>query len=307
MQAVALFHAATLAWFCSAVDTYRGRKRFDGKMGRCELTWDRVRKRWYMAWAIDVAAPRPIAGKRSAAIDLGVRITASLSIEGLTQALHFEGREALKDFDWLGREIAREQSCIANFRGKAREDRSPSSRNIARLHQLRRLRIEHAMRGIAKEIAAVCVGHGVSTVYLGHPKDILRDVRYGSSAWAGRIHNFWSFDQGLSILECALQSAGILGVRVGERGSSSHCPTCQSAEVVRSPRYRLRCKACGESIHSDQAGSRNIAHQNKPSVRWAGLEASPRTETRRWNKHQWEFRSSNPKPLRNGREFQATH
>jgi transposase len=286
---------------------YRGRKRFDGKMGRCELTWDLVRKRWYMAWAVDVAAPRPIAGERIAAIDLGVRIIASLSIEGLAQALHFEGREALKDFDWLGREIAREQSCIANSRGKAREDRSPTSRNIARLHQLRRLRTEHALRSIGKEIAAVCFQHSVSTVYLGYPKGILRDVRYGSSTWASRIHNFWSFDQALSILECALQSVGIVPVRVSERGSSSRCPTCQSPEVVRNPRYRLRCKVCGESIHSDQAGSRNIAQQSKPSVRWAGLEASPRTETRRWNKHQWDFRSSNPKPLSNAREFQATH
>ena len=257
-----------------------------------------------MTWSVEVAAPKPVPGERVAAVDLGVRISASLSIEGVAQALHFEDREGLKDWDHLGREIAREQSCIAGTRGVVREDRAPSSLAIARLHQLRRLRLEHAIRTMANRIAETCRESGVSRVFLGHPKGILRDVSYGSSQWAGSIHNFCSFGRALSILECALESVGIAAQRVGERGSSSHCPACGSAEVTRSPKWRLRCKSCGTSLHSDQAGSRNIARQNKLSVCWDGLEASPRTVTLRWCRHRWGQRSANPRPLPLGhREF----
>lgn len=273
---------------------YRGRRRFDGKMGRCELTWDKVRHRWYMAWAVELHGPKQVEGERVAAVDLGVRISASLSIEGMAQALHFEGRETLKDWDFLGREVALEQAHIAGSRGKVREDRAPSSRAIARLHQLRGARLDHAMRCMAKRIAETCLRDGVGMVYLGHPKNILRDVSYGSAKWAGRIHNFWSFGKALSALENALENLGIASKRVSERGSSSHCPSCASAEVVRHPRWKLRCKSCGEVIHSDQAGSRTIARQNKPSIRWDGVEATPRTVTLRWDKHQWENRSANP-------------
>ncbi len=273
---------------------YRGRRRFQGKMGRAEVCYDRVRKRWYLSWSVEAEAPKPLVSGRCAAVDLGVRITASLSVEGLAKALHFEGRETLKDWDHVGRLIAREQACIAGTRGGDPE-RCPSSRVISRCYKKRKERLDHALRCMAKATAEVCEQHGVGTVYLGWPKGILRDVFYGSSRWAGRIHNFWLFGRSLELIEQALAQRGIVAVRVGERGSSSGCPSCGSEDVVRHPRWLLRCKACGERIHSDQAGSRNILRQNKPSVSWAGLEASPRTETRRWNRHGWETRSANPK------------
>jgi hypothetical protein len=89
----------------------------------------------------------------------------------------------------------------------------------------------------------------------------------------------------------------ITPVRVGERGSSSTCCRCDGKDAVRHPRWVLRCRDCGERIHSDQAGSRAILRQNKPSVCWDGAEAAPRTVTRRWTLHRWEDRSANPKRL----------
>src|SRR5690606_17601094 len=59
-------------------------------------------------------------------------------------------------------------------------------------------------------------------------------------------------------------------------------------------RWLLHCKECGVRIHSDQAGSRNIMRQNKPSVSWDGAEAAPRTETLRWTRHRWDPRSVDP-------------
>lgn len=272
---------------------YRGRLRHQGQMGRAELHRDRVRRRWYLTWAVTTKAPKPAGTDRAAAVDLGVRIAASLSIEGIAQAMHFESAEMLGDWDHLGREIAREQAAIAGTRGQDPE-KCPSSRAISRLYQKRRLRLEHAWKALAKRVAAACRDARVATVYLGHPKHIRRDRDYGSK-WNDRIHGFWGFDKALAVLESALSTLGIQAVRVGERGSSSHCPSCGSAEVVRHPRWRLRCTACDENIHSDQAGSRNILKAQKPSVSWAGAKAAPRTATQRWTRHRWDLRSANPK------------
>ena len=251
-----------------------------------------------MNWTVKLEEkhiPKPIAGARTAAIDSGVRISASLSIEGMGKALHFESREALKDWDYFGRAIAREQKAIAGTRGKQSESRAPSSREISKLHNTRRLRLDHALKCLSKRIAETCAQHRVSLVYLGHPKNILRDVSYGSSTWAGRIHGFWSFNRLLNLLENALAMRGIQSKRVAERGTSSTCPNCGSTGVKRSPRWALSCGDCNKVIHSDQAGSRNILKQNKPSVCWDGVEATPQTETLRWDRHLWVSRSANPR------------
>jgi hypothetical protein len=50
---------------------------------------------------------------RGAAIDLGVRVAASLSIEGVGQARHFAAREMLKDWNYWGRRIAQHMQELA--------------------------------------------------------------------------------------------------------------------------------------------------------------------------------------------------
>lgn len=137
----------------------------------------------------------------------------------------------------------------------------------------------------------------MGTVYLGWPKGI-RATKVYSVQWAGRIHNFWGFDAASRILTAALERQGILVKRVGERGSSSTCPACGSKDVVREPRHVLTCTSCGEVVHSDQAGSRNIVKFNKPSVVWDGAKAALKPDTRRWNQHRWEDASNRSVPLR---------
>ena len=193
-----------------------------------------MRKRWYLSWSVKAEAPKPLVSDRCAAVDLGVRITVSLSVEGLAKALHFEGREMLKDWDHVGRLIAREQACIAGAR-VGDSERCPSSRAISRCYEKRKGRLDHALRCMAKTTAEACEQHGVGTVYLGWLKGIPCDVFYGSSRWAGRIHNFWSFGRSLELIEQVLTQRGIIAVRVGERGSSSGCPNCGSEDVVRHP------------------------------------------------------------------------
>ena len=144
--------------------------------------------------------------------------------------------------------------------------RAPSDARIRHLHRNRRLRLRHGLTAMANAIAKDGAAAGVATVYLGWPRGILRGERYGPGKWAGRIHGFWSFGLTLALLESALEARGITTVRVGERGSSSTCRACGSGDVARHPRWRLACRACGESLHSDQAGSRNILANQTPGA-----------------------------------------
>ena len=279
---------------------YRGRLRHPGTMGRAELVFDPLRRRWHMHVSVlcDPFVPAhtaPTAPGRTAAVDLGVRITASLSIAGAGMAHHFEGRALLKDWAATGRAIAREQARIAKSRGLEDRERAPSNARIRHLHRNRRLRLRHGLTAMATAIAEICAAAGVGTVYLGWPRDILREGRYGSGKWAGRIHGFWSFGLALALLESALEARGIATVRAGERGSSSTCPACGSRDIARAPRWRLACRACGDVIHSDQAGSRNILANQTPGACRDWPEAGHRTATRRWGKHQWRLRSENPR------------
>jgi transposase len=263
---------------------YRGQRRYRGRGGRAEVSYDAGRGRWYFRWAVrwERGPDRP-QGK-AAGIDLGVRILASVSVEGSAAATHFSGREVLKDWDYHGRQIAKHQQELAH-RGRK------SSRRLQRLHQRRRARLRHAWEAIAADVALRLMREKVGVVYIGWPKNIRRE-RSSGALWSGRIHNFWSFELASRILEKHLGRARIRVERVGERGTSSTCPMDEEPaerthQVVRSPRHLISCKTCGHRIHSDQAGSRNMIRFHKPGIRWDGLEASPRTETLRWQSHRW--------------------
>ena len=148
-------------------------------MGRAELFYDSTRKRHDFSWSVTKPDPKAHPGTKTGAIDLGVRISASLSIEGIVQAWHFEGRELLKDWDFVGGQIAREQAHIGDTR-KGKAGYPPYARAIGALHAKQRQRLEHGLRVMAKDMATTCKHHGVSMVYLGWPKDIRRDRNYGS-------------------------------------------------------------------------------------------------------------------------------
>jgi transposase len=199
-------------------EKYVGCQRYRGVRKRAELLWDKARQRWYLKYALEVADKVIHGSNRGAAIDLGVRVAASLSIEGV----------------------------------------GPCRRQ--------------------------CVG----TVYIGWPKGI-RENRVYSKKWAARIHNFWGFDASGKILQAALERQGIMVRRVGERGSSSTCPvtSCGSKKVARKPRHILSCRVCDTTLHSDQAGSRNMLSFNHPGTGWDAVKTTVRPDTLCWNKQRW--------------------
>jgi len=92
---------------------YRGTQRYCGPGCRAEIWYDAGRDRWYLTYAVEVPLPPPRPWTRRAGIDLGVRILASVSIEGIAQAVHFHGRELLKDFRYWQRQIARHRQELS--------------------------------------------------------------------------------------------------------------------------------------------------------------------------------------------------
>lgn len=265
---------------------YRGLRRYGGKPGRAEIAFDAGRGRWYFRYAVEPPGPAPARGGRIAGIDLGVRVLASLSIEGMETATHFLGREVLKDWDYWGRKIASHMAELSH-----RPAASRSSKRLRRLHRLRRKRLEHAWEALAARIVSVLKANRVGRVVIGWPKDIRREVDY-TRRWNGRIHGFWSFDLASRIIEKHCARRGIRVERVLEHGTSETCPSCGSKDVARRPWNVLRCRACGLVMEANQAASRNIAKLKKPSL-WDGAEAAPRPEALRWTKHRWAD-ASNP-------------
>lgn len=265
---------------------YRGLRRYDGKPGRAEIAFDAGRGRWYFRYAVEFPVTKVAAGERTAGIDLGVRVLASVSIEGCETALHFLGREVLKDWDYWGRKIAAHMRELSH-----RPAGSRSSKRLRRLCRKRQARWEHAWEALAARIVSVLKASRVGRVVLGWPKDIRREADY-TRKWNGRIHGFWSFDRASRIIEKHCARVGVRVERVLEHGTSATCPSCGSKEVTRRPWSMLRCRACGLVMEANQAASRNIAKKNKPNL-WDGAEAAPRTEALRWTNHRWAD-SSNP-------------
>lgn len=147
---------------------YRGKRRYVGKARRAEAIYDHARDRWHFVWSVDWRDGPPRERLRAGGIDLGIRVLASLSIEGDAEALHFSGREVLKDFDYWGRRIAHCQQVLATRGLKA-------SKTLARLHARRRARLVHAWEAIAERIAEHAQRMKLGTVYIGWPKDIRRE------------------------------------------------------------------------------------------------------------------------------------
>lgn len=101
-----------------------------------ELLYHSLRNRWTFNWSVQMPAPVARPG-RVAGIDLGIRVLASLSIEGLSQSVHFAGRDVLKEWRYWNRQLARHQQEIAHRNKK-------SSKRLRRLYAKRKARLRHA-------------------------------------------------------------------------------------------------------------------------------------------------------------------
>jgi putative transposase len=125
---------------------------------------------------------------------------------------------------------------------------------------------------------------GVTYFTVGHPVNCREDANFGKGNEL--VHNFWSFEILLGILEKHCIRRGIVFKRTGERGTSSHCHIC--GRKVRRPRTDIIVCPVHGAMHADVNASRNILRKEAPAVAGDGEKASLVWVVVRWNLHRWQ-------------------
>ena len=97
---------------------------------------------------------------------------------------------------------------------------------------------------------------------VGYPVNCRDNAKFGKGNEL--VHNFWSYEVLLKILEKHCSRYGIVFERINERGTSSHCHIC--GRKVRRPKTdTVICKVHG-SMHADVNASRNILAKKTPAI-----------------------------------------
>jgi putative transposase len=262
----------------------RGQARWTGKLGRADLLYDAVRRRWSLHVSVDVAEPaRAPRAEKWAAIDPGARMTVAVAIEGTPDATLYRSRELWKDFRYWGRRIAALQSQLAP-RGLH------TSRRLRRAYQQRHARLTTAYRALARMVVDHLKRHRVTDIAFENQTGIRDGLNFGRNNEL--LHNFWAFAKLANAVQDACERAGIRVHPIPRtQGASSHCALCADATAVtRRLRSRVRCPN-GHRLHADANAAWNLlaSHSGtilEPEVR-ARAAGRPRWTTHRWNLHRW--------------------
>ncbi|RKY81541.1 transposase, partial [candidate division KSB1 bacterium] len=254
----------------------KGILRYRGILKTCELKYDRARTRWYAHITVEISKPRrkqkPV---KYASGDIGAKRAIAVVIEGSKIAHVFSARELWKDYKYWTRRIAREQSRLSAQGLK-------TSRQLKRLYRMRKLRVEHGLEALARKVALILKREKVTHFAVGYPKGCREEMQFGKNN--ALVHNFWSFDRVLNILEKHCTRRDIELKRVDEQATSDVCNMC-GKEVKRPVRSVVVCPEHGR-YHADVNAAINILLKNTPGY-GDGVKATPAWVTHEWNKHLW--------------------
>ncbi|MGC9209098.1 MAG: transposase, partial [Nitrososphaeria archaeon] len=244
---------------------FAGRLQWYGKQGRLEIYYDETKQAWYASIPVEVGveAKRNVVkgerkeiqrerpkGNKSASIDLGINILASVIVSDGTWLL-YRGSRAKEDFFYMQRTI----SEIRSLEDKAKNLRLKEWSEELRLER-RRLegklnrRIAHLYRTLASHLIEKLWSLGVSEIYLGYPYEIAQEK--GNKL----TENLWSYRELMDAIELEAQEYGIKVYEVIEHSTSRLC-AYHAVEVTRSPRGVVKCPL-GHRLHSDLNGALNI-------------------------------------------------
>ena len=228
-----------------------GSIRWRGKQGRLEIFYDDLTGRWYAHQSVEIDQPRHTISPRKAFVDLGVMNIITAWIEGERQSIAFSGKPLLADWWYWNHKISEHQSEL-----KRVNDRN-TSKHLRKLYRKRRRRFRHAINTIIHRFVKLCLEKNVSEIIVGDVTHI-RDNNDKGGKINAIIHNFWSFRYIIERLRTTAENFGISVRVVGESGTSSKCPWCNSKNVRRHKRW-FKCLDCGIEAHRDVVGALNIA------------------------------------------------
>ena len=258
---------------------FRGIIRYRGDFKTVELKYDPVKQAWYAYLVVEVpdrVTRISISPEKHAAGDIGARRTITVSTQGNPCSVVYSSRAAWKDYKYLTRQIAKEKSRLSTQGLK-------TSRRLQRYYQKRRLRLCHSMEALASGMVRMLRQQGVTHFTVGYPVNCRDNAKFGKTNEL--VHNFWSYELLLRIIEKHCVRYGILFERVNERGTSSHCHIC-GRKVRRPQTDTIVCPVHGR-MHADVNASRNILKKKTPAIAGDGEQASLVWTVIRWDKHSW--------------------
>ena len=271
-------HKLILRDFNLEID-FAGRLRWHGKQGRLEIRYDEARRAWYASIPVEVgvettrngneskhivrgerksiriAEPR---GDGAAGVDLGINILAS-AVTSSGAWLLYRGSRAKEDFFHLTKEIAEVQSKADEARkdgdnGKFRR----LNRRRRRLFRKLVRRMAHLYWNLANHMVRGLWELGVSKIYLGYPRDIVRER--GNKLTT----NMWRYRELMDAIELKAQEYGIRVYEVLEYNTSNRCAV-HGTKVARGPRGVVTCPL-GHRLHSDLNGALNILKRGAGAI-----------------------------------------
>lgn len=258
----------------------KGNPHWNGKQGRLELQYDRVKEYWYAHQTVDVEPRHQPKGRKKAFVDLGVRYILTAIIEGINKPIAYDGAPLLTDWWYWNKRIATHQSELKDKNGKH------TSKRLRKLYRTRKLRFRQAVKTYIHRFVEKCYGLGVSDIIAGNLNGILSNHEKMNGKSNSMTHNFWSHRYITDRLKWTAENYGMKLELINERGTSSQCPWCNSKNIVRRGRL-FKCKSCGVEAHRDVVGALNISlvHRSEgdvnrvmahPQVEQVNLKGIPR-------------------------------
>ena len=230
---------------------WKGNPKWKGKQGLLTIIHDKVRGKWYARQSVEVKPLHKPLSKKRAYIDLGVLELITVVVDGEKQANAYSGRPALADWWYVSHRIDELKSVAKETNGKR------TTKQVRSLYKRRTLRFRQYVNTAVRWAVERLWRSGVAKIYVGDLKDIGTNVKGGRKTNT-MVNNFWSHRYLQQRIREVAEEYGIKVELVNERGTSSKCPWCGSAEVVKRGRL-LKCKACGIEAHRDVAGALNIS------------------------------------------------
>ena len=204
---------------------FKGRIHLKGKQGRLEITYDAIKRKWYVHISFTVEeklingewmkVPRKPLGDRSVGIDLGVNNLMAVYVEN-GESFLVNGRP-LKAIDFYFRRI------IADYQSKLNKSGVKKSRQLKRMHEKAKLQAKHYINTVVRQTVERLYQLGVSRIVVGYPKGIARDSD------KGRRQNFllshvWRFNMVIQRLMEVAEEYGISIMAVDEAFTSKTAP-----------------------------------------------------------------------------------
>ena len=238
-----VMHIAKQLKIAFAVDRLR-----DGKKGRLEVMYDRLKDAWYAIIPVD-SKPTKLAASENhkvGSIDLGVCNLVAFYTPN-EQPLIYSGRAVLSDWVYHTKKIAELQSKLP--------ERNRTSRRIGLFFRKRTRHFRHAVRAMLKDVFERMKNAAVTRLVVGDLTGIRDNNNLGRHT-NQKNHNFWSHRQSIEWIKHLCEDYGIAFSQVSEYNTSRTCCLCGRQHNGR--RFR-GLHVCGKQmVNSDVCGAVNI-------------------------------------------------